>query len=146
MADLPPKLFAMGKYGEKKEYFFVNLNGEEESVILDFGDRLANVRCPLDGAYMIAYSGDPHTVLECPACHKDLFGSKVNKEQVNNYIKNDLIPNTKDKIKSLKEQLNYLERILLLAGDSDNEIKKANLQNSLYNKANLSAQDSTENQ
>ncbi|MGY4884726.1 MAG: hypothetical protein ACP5NZ_04075 [Nanobdellota archaeon] len=134
MEEIPQELFELTD--KKREYKYINLNGKEEFVILNPGDRLINKRCQLDGAYFVAYSGDPHTVLECPACHKHGFGTEINSQKD---IFDRVIPYAKFRIEGLKEELNHLETILKLAQNSDNEIKKANMENSSYNKANLSA-------
>ena len=138
MRDLPQELFEIGKPGEKREYFFINLKGEEEFVFLDFGDRLTSKRCALDGAYLIAHSGDPHTVEECPACGKYFSPEKTSSIKS---INESVIPYAQFRIETLKEELNKLESILSLARKPDNKIKNLNIQNSLYNKANLSAQE-----
>lgn len=137
MGDLPQELFEIGKEGVRREYFFTNLKGEEEFVFLNFGDRLTTKRCVLDGAYIVAYSGDPHSVEECPVCGKYF---SVEKTSSNNSINESVVPYTQFRIEALKEELNKLEAILTLAGKPDNQIRVSNLQNSLYNKANLSAE------
>ncbi len=135
MAELPSSLFEIGKPGEKREYFFMGLDGKEEFVFLDFGDRLTPHRCPLDGAYIIAYDGDPHTVTGCPACEKYGWDKEISSEKD---IKDKIIPYAKHRIERLNEEINHLESILRLAQDPENPVKSANLQNSMYNKANLS--------
>jgi uncharacterized C2H2 Zn-finger protein len=136
MGKLPKELFDIGDSRVKREYNFIDLNGEETSIELDFGDRLSEARCPIDGANIVVYSGDPHTVAECPAC-----GEQFSRDNQYNlvYIKDSLIPNKKSKLNKLKEEANKLEKIIKLAEDSNNAIKEANLNNSCYNKANLSA-------
>ncbi len=136
MVGLPSSLFEIGKPGEKREYFFIGLDGKEDFVCLDFGDRLTNHRCPLDGAYIISYDGDPHTVIECPACKKYGWDKEISSEKE---IKKNIIPYAKSRIERLKEELNHLELILKLSENSENEIRIANLQDSTYHKANLSA-------
>ncbi len=139
MADLPSFLFDIGKPGEIREYFFVGLNGEEEFVILDFGDRLTNHKCPLDGVNIISYSGDPHSVAQCPACHKYGFDIEIDSQKE---ITNKVIPYIKHRTERLKEEINHLEAILRLAQTPENKIKQLNLENSTYNQANLSANES----
>lgn len=141
MADLPSFLFDMGKSGEKRLYFFMGLSGEEEFICLDFGDRLTSQKCPLDGAYIIAYSEDPHTVTKCPACSK--YGLD-NTPSSDKEIKDKIIPYAKSRIERLKEELNHLESILQLSENPENPIKKSNLENSAYNKVNLSAKEPEE--
>jgi len=138
MIDLPEELFEIGKPGERREYIFINLKGEEEFVFLNFGDRLTTKRCALDGAYIVAHSGDPHTVEECPVCGKYFSVEKISSIKS---INESVVPYAQFRIEALKEELNKLEAILALAGKPDNKIKISNLQNSLYNKANLSAQE-----
>jgi DNA-directed RNA polymerase subunit M/transcription elongation factor TFIIS len=142
MADLPKELFNIGHPDIKREYHFININGEEEDVELNFGDSLSFVICPLDGAHIVHYSGDPHTVDECPACKRHFEG---NEESVVKYVDNYFIPTLKENIKNIKKGLNYLEKILELAENPNNEIKKANKNNEAYNedsnKVNLSAKE-----
>ncbi len=136
MEEVPKELFNIGNPGEKREYLFIGLEGEEELVFLDFGDRLSDKRCPLDGAYLVIYNGDPHNVIECPACHKYGFNLSVGSPED---IPTKVTPYIKHRIERLNEEINHLESILRLAQDPNNEIKKSNLQNKVYNKANLSA-------
>jgi hypothetical protein len=138
MAELPSSLFEIGKPGEKREYFFIGLDGKEEFVCLDFGDRLTPNRCPLDGAHIVAYSGDPHTVTECPACKKYGWDKEISSEED---LKEKIIPYAKFRIGRLKEEINHLESILRLSENPKNPIKTANLENSRYNIANLNAKD-----
>jgi hypothetical protein len=137
MVDLPKELFEIGNPGERREYAFTNLKGEEEFVILNFGDKLTHKRCALDGAYIISYSGDPHTTEECPACKKYGWENRISSDK---YLHEFVIPHVKSRIDRLKEELIHHEIILKLAQNPNNEIKKSNLENTLYNKANLSAQ------
>jgi hypothetical protein len=124
MADLPKELFEIGTPDKKRVYYFTNIYGKKDSVELDFGDRLSYRRCILDGAYIVAYSADPHTVAECPACKHDFEGTN---EEATNYLKNYFIPNTKDDITRLKTELNLLEKLLKLAENPENSIRKENL-------------------
>jgi uncharacterized Zn finger protein (UPF0148 family) len=86
----------------------------------------------------VAYSGDPHTVEECPVCGKYF---SVEKTSSTKSIKESVVPYTQFRREALKEELNKLEALLNLAENPDNKIKTSNLQNSLYNKANLNAQE-----
>jgi hypothetical protein len=133
MKEVPKELFEL--IDKKREYRYINLKGEEEIIILNSGDRLSNKRCLLDGAYLVVYSGDPHNVVECPACHKYGFDRDINSQKE---VTDKVIPYIKHRTERLKEEINHLESILNLAQNSDNEIKKANLENASYNKVNLS--------
>lgn len=137
MGEVPKELFEL--IDKVREYKYINLKGEEEIVFLSSGDRLSNKRCPLDGAYLVVYSGDPHSVFECPACHKYGFDMIINSQKE---ITDKVIPHIKYRAERLKEVINHLELILNLAQNPKNKIKKANLENSSYNKANLSAEES----
>ena len=95
------------------------------------------IRCPLDGAHIVHYSGDPHTVNECPACQKYFEG---NEDSVVRYVDKSFKWVINKNINKLKEKLNYLEKILDLAENPNNEIKKANMNHEAYNQANLSAE------
>lgn len=156
MEELPKELFETGNYGIKREYNFTNLNGEKASVELTFGDRLSELKCPIDGANIIIYHDDPHDitkffyegdnkdprpVAECPACREHFDLNNFNEKSNSRYVKSFLIPNKKIIINQLKEKLNNLERVLKLAKDPNNTIKKENLNNSCYNKDNLSAKE-----
>ena len=153
MEKLPKELFEEGAFMVQREYNFIDLNGEEASIKLGFRDRLSEIRCPIDGANIIIYKGDPHNisklfyedykedlhyVAECPACKEQFDLSNFNEESNLRYLKSFLIPKKKIIINQLKENLNKLERVLKLAENSNNIIKKANLKNEAYNKANLS--------
>ena len=128
MVDLPKELFEIGNPGEIRKYHFTNFNGFTDEIELEFGDKLIDKRCPLDGAYIVAYSGDPHTVLECPLCKQYVPQfSQDTEEQVARYIKNNFIPNTERELRTLENQVNYLEGILLLAKNPDNDIKKTTI-------------------
>ena len=60
MADLPSFLFEIGKPGEKREYFFIGLKGEEEFVFLDFGDRLINYKGALLMEHILSLIAEIH--------------------------------------------------------------------------------------
>jgi hypothetical protein len=139
MVDLPEELFENGSPDKKREYFFINLEGKGDCVELNFGDRLSSKKCLLDGANLVIYAGDPHTVIECPACRTSFSGYDLARK----YIERDFIPETKSKLNNLKKEVNYLEKMLNLAEYPNNEIKKANLENEAYNKDNLSANTGT---
>jgi hypothetical protein len=141
MTKLPKELFGTGNQVTKRKYYFIDLNGEQNFVELDFGDKLSDKKCVLDGANIVVYSGDTHTISECPVCHEQFEG---NEEYVKKRIENNFIPNTKEQIIRLKEKLSYLEKILSLAENSNNNIKEKNLNNEIYNKANLSAESNKE--
>lgn len=133
MGEVPAELFELGD--KKREYWYINPKGEEDFVILGADDILTKKRCLLDGVYMISYRGDLHNVLECPACHKLGFDMNVNTAKE---ISDKVIPYLKCRTERLKEEINHLEALLKLAENPDNTIRQLNLENSLYNKANLS--------
>jgi len=133
MTNLPEELFTVGNSSDKREYYFINLDGKEESVELDFGDRLSKIKCPLDGANLIIYNGDPHTVIECPACRKQL---NINEELNLKYLNDSILLDAKSKISVLKEETKKLERIVELAENPNNSIKEANISNEIYSKYN----------
>ena len=138
---LPKELFETVAFGKERKYHFINLKGEKDYVELRDSDMLTTKTCPIDGAYIVAYGGDPHTVPECPVCNEYFEGRE---DQVRKRIEEKYIPKIKSDINKLKENLNYLEKILELAENPDNNIRKANLQHKAYNKANLSAKNSSE--
>jgi hypothetical protein len=134
MTNLPEELFTAGNSSDKREYYFINLDGKEESVELDFGDRLSKTKCPLDGANLVIYNGDPHTIIECPAC-REHFENDYTSDIL--YIKNSkIIPRLEINLTVLKNKINHLEQLLKLAKDSNNSIKEANISNEIYSKYN----------
>jgi len=141
MADLPKELFDIGNPKVKRTYYFINIYGEKSSVDLDFGDRLSNLTCPLDGANIVHYAGDPHTVDICPACSEAFEG---NDEAVVRYLDKWYSPQLKERIRGIKAKLNQLEHILKLLDDPSNPIKKANKNHEAYNEANLSIKQDSE--
>jgi hypothetical protein len=140
--EVPKELFDIGNPGEKREYLFVGLEGKKETVFLDFGDKLSNKRCPLDGTYLVIYGRGSHNIIECPACYGDYSNLSTGSSEeiitkITSYTRHR-IGQLNEEITHLNEEITHLELILRLAKYSDNNIKQLNLKNCLYNKANLS--------
>jgi hypothetical protein len=139
MADLPKELLDRGHPDVKREYHFINIYGKKDSVELGFGDSLSFITCPLDGAHIVHYAGDPHTVDICPACNEAFEG---NDEAVVRYVDKYYKVQLKERINGIKTKLNQLEHILFLLENPSNPIKEANKNNEAYNEsyneANLS--------
>lgn len=129
MKELPKKLFDTVDFGKERRYYFINLKGEQDYVELRDIDQLTTKTCPIDGTYIVNRGGDPHGVAECPACGEGFEG----REEM-------ILKRIKRSYNQLKEEADRLEKIIELAENPDNEIKKANLHHKAYeNKANQSS-------
>jgi len=136
MGELPEKLFR--SFGKGRIYRFINLKGQKGSFELDEGDFISKEKCPLDGANIIriddhVYGWDPY----CPCCGGPYFSTNGSVKE--DYIKKEYLPSLEGEVKATKRKLEKLEHLVNIAKDRNSSIIKDNLNNSCYNKANLSA-------
>ncbi|MEK6885500.1 MAG: hypothetical protein AABX17_00880 [Nanoarchaeota archaeon] len=120
---IPKEMFDPVRKNEKREYYFINLEGKKTSVSLSSADKLhPTARCPRDGARLIDYAGDPHRIVECPNCgyHPPTYSYSVTEDlarlkreqsdmqprldRVNNLIAMLFNPNHPVRQKNLKDE------------------------------------------
>jgi len=118
----PAELFSYG-WRDKKEqrvYHFTGLDGKPKEEYLGQADTLMKARCPLDNAYLIAYSGDPHKVIECPCCHQsfsDLYTPEKYAEQ------------QRRRLRDLEEELAKAKQVIAIQADKNHPVRAANARN-----------------
>jgi hypothetical protein len=120
--ELPKELFDFD-YKMKhalREYSFTDCDGKTLSVNLGENAHLIKKRCPLDGAYLVLYSKEPHNEVECPCCLQDFSEAYTTK----NYAK-DL----RRRIAKMKGELTRSQQILAIVDDKNHPVRRANQRN-----------------
>lgn len=112
---------------DDRVYKFIGATGKVEEHELSQDEELRPFRCPVDGCFLVQYSGDPHNYTECPCCKKNF-------EEDGFYTVKKYEEDLERETKRMEIEIVRNRGLLELLGNPNHQTIIANKQNSLHQK------------